>query len=302
VTGYNDFVFNLFKDAPPDEPNLMSNYGTWITTTALVVMLVGMVLRFRRLHATPANPVEQSSPDITSPPQASITFVAYLIVVLVPLFMPWGLNFFSANFITSQIRGWNRLVPILLLFFILGAAATLAHTRWSHKMKVVLPLAAFLVVVTVLEMVLPWRNLYSVVPGWGRDKIAAAYAYADSVNKAIPGRCGVLTLPLMLYPNNGPVMPNMDDYDHLLIGMTNPDKPISYGAIRDTPASAWQLDYTGAPTPDQVAALKQKGFCAIHLDTAGFQDPATIEQQLTDRLGPPVAVDPTGRWKMFELP
>jgi hypothetical protein len=302
VTGYNDFVFNLFKDAPPDEPNLMSNYGTWITSTALVVMLVGLVRYFRARALSTGSPSAEVSAADVSRPRASLPFVAYLTIVLIPFFVPWGLNFFSANFVTSQIRGWNRLVPILLLLFILGAAATLAHNRWSYKMKAALPLAALLIIVTVLEMVLPWRNLYSVVPGWGRDKIAAAYAYAGAVNKAIPRRCGVLTLPLMLYPENGPVPPAMDDYDHFLIGMTNPEKPISYGAIRDTPAGAWQLDYTGVPTPQQIISLKYKGFCAIHLDTAGFQDPATIEKQLTERLGAPVAVDPTGRWKMFELP
>ena len=50
-------------------------------------------------------------------------FIAYLIVVCLLFFVPWGLNYLIAGTITAQIRAWNRLTPIILLLFLLGAAA-----------------------------------------------------------------------------------------------------------------------------------------------------------------------------------
>jgi phosphoglycerol transferase len=298
---YNEFVLGLFKNTTQSEPVLMYNFGTSITTIALIVMLVGLVRHFRRIaQGHPAPEAVGLSPAGT-PPRASLPLLAYLLAVLLVFFVPWGLNFFVANFVTAQIRGWNRLVPLILLLFILGAAATLAATRWSTRPRVAWPVAGLIVAVAIIEMVLPWRHLYAMVSEGGRVKVEQAYAYAASVNAALPDRCGVLTLPLMLFPNNGPVSPAMDDGDHFIIGMTNPEKDLSYGAVRDTEASAWQAGYSGVPTPEQVRELKFMGFCGVHLDTAGFEDPVAIDQQMQAQLGEPVATSGDGRWLMYSL-
>jgi hypothetical protein len=301
---YNDFIWEMFQGpGASDEPRLMSNFGTWITTACLIVMLVGLVGISRRMaHRRDLTPIGASSAgEAPQPPRASLSYITYLLMVLLLFFMPWGLNFFSAYFVTAQIRAWNRLVPLLLLLFILGAASVLSTTRLARNARWSMAVAALVIAVTVIEMILPWRNLYSWAADNGRTRIDEAYAYAYDVNRAIPERCGVLTLPLMLYPNNGPVMPAMDDYDHLLIGLTNPEKPISYGAMRDTPASNWQLDYVGVPTREQVRELTYMGFCAVHVDTFGYEDPASILVPMEATLGAPVAVSGNGRWEMFSL-
>ena len=47
-------------------------------------------------------------------------------------FVPWGLNYLFADLVTTQIRAWNRLLPFLLLLFILGAAAAAAPHEARH--------------------------------------------------------------------------------------------------------------------------------------------------------------------------
>ena len=167
---------------------------------------------------------------------------------------------------------------------------------------IALPISALILLVTIIDMILPWGNLYSGMSEVGRAKADDLNAYAASVNSSLPQGCGVHTLPLMLYPESGPIMPAIDSYEHLLIGMTNPRNPISYGAIRDTPASAWQLDFTGVPTVKQISDLKFKGFCGISLDTFGYEDPTAIKDQMAAQLGAPVATSPSGRWQMYRLP
>jgi phosphoglycerol transferase len=298
---YNDFVSQIFKGPPTYEPQSMTEYGTWITSAALLVMLVGLVVRFRRINQGREAATGATSPLAVALPYASLTYITYLLVVLVLFFVPWGLNFFTATFVTAQVRAWNRLIPVLLLLFILGAASVLSTARWSRRPAYALPLAAVIVLVTIVEAVMPWRNIYSVMTEIGRQEFEAAEVYARDVNNAIPERCGILTLPLMLYPNNGPAGPVTDDYDHFLIAMANPDKFISYGGNRGTEASNWQLEFAGPPTSKQISALKYMGYCAVHFDAGGYADPAPVQQELQARLGDPVAVGADGRWQMYAL-
>ena len=266
---------------------------------ALVVMFLGIVLRYRRINR---GGTKESSPLVGGPaPKASLSYLTYLLIVLLLFFIPWGLNFFTATFVTAQIRAWNRLIPVLLLLVILGAASTLSTVLWARRPVYAFPLAAVIVLVTIVEAVMPWRNIYSVMTEIGRDEYESSVVYASEVNKAIPEHCGILMLPLMIFPNNGPSGPVMDDYDHFLMAMANPDKSISYGGNRGTAASNWQLEFSGPPTSEQIARLKYMGYCGVHLDAGGYIDPAPIEQELVARLGEPVAVGADGRWQFYEL-
>ena len=158
-----------------------------------------------------------------------------------------------------------------------------------------------IVLITILDSIMPWQGLYDDVARGGRAIAESGASYATAVNKAIPEHCGVFQLPIMIYPENGIAEPNLNDYDHFLVGLTNKDKDFSYGAMRDTSASTRQLDYTGGVTGNQVQELKERGFCAVHLDTRGFVQPEVIEDQLTGLFGKPVATGLDGRWQLYRI-
>ena len=86
-----------------------------------------------------------------------------------------------------------------------------------------------------------------------------------------------------------------------MVALVNQDKSWAYGGMRDTIASTWQLDYTNGINGFQVQDLKDKGFCAVHLDTRGFEDPQAIEGQLSNLFGNPVVTDLDGRWKLYKI-
>ncbi|MDP2014994.1 MAG: hypothetical protein Q8L05_12275 [Actinomycetota bacterium] len=292
--GYNNLIGTMFAEAPTEEQNLLTNYGTWITSACLLVFIFGLVRYFRRRALNTWTPVD----DAVRP---SISFVGYLLMLMVLVFGPWSLNFLIANFLITQIRDWNRLLPLMLLLFILGAAAAIAGANWTRKSLVTFSIAAVIVMITIVDSIVPWKGLYDDVARGGRSIVDHGVKYAAAVNKAIPERCGVFQLPIMIYPENGIAEPNLNDYDHFLVGLTNKDKDFSYGAMRDTSASNWQLDFTAGVSGFQVQELKEKGFCAVHVDTRGFNQPEVITDELKTLFGKPVATGLDERWQLYRI-
>ncbi|MDD2818535.1 MAG: hypothetical protein PHN51_07030 [Candidatus Nanopelagicales bacterium] len=294
LSGYNNWIGGMFSQAPGEEQNLITNYGTWITSACLIVFLIGLVNNARKRNLGLATKLDAT-------PRPPLTFIAYLLVLMVLVFGPWSLNFLIVNWFLTQIRDWNRLLPLMLLLFILGAAGAIAGKDWTKREYVAIPIAVIILAITLIDSVLPWKPLYDDVARGGRAIHDQAQHYEAAVNAAIPENCGVLQLPIMIYPENGIAAPNLNDYEHFTVGLLNDNKSWSYGGMRDTIASTWQLDYTNGINGFQVQDLKDKGFCAVHLDTRGFEDPQAIETQLSTLFGKPVVIDLDGRWQLYKI-
>jgi len=288
---YNQAVLDAFREAPFGESNVITNFGTWVTTACLLVIVGALIWRRRHPVAdpTPAGPV-------------GLGLITYLIGVVILLFVPWGLNFIFADVVTAQIRAWNRLLPILLLLFVLGASAALARTRLATRMGVAIPIALVILGVTAVDSVHPFRGAYAASVAEAGQVTEAGRAYATAVNAAIPADCGVLQLPYMAYPENG-VQRGINDYDHFWTSITNEGKEWSYGSVRYTDASIWASQLPQLPTDAQAALLRDAGFCAIHLDLRGFVSEARppIVDNLTARFGEPVATGFKDQWLLFSI-
>jgi hypothetical protein len=288
---YNEAVLRAFADAPYGESNVITNFGTWVTAAALLTLVVGLVLRSRR-------------PEPTSPASGRVTlgFITYLLIVSVLFFVPWGLNFLFAELVTAQIRGWNRLLPVLLLLFLVGAAAVLHRTRIERRWAIAVPVALVVLGLTAVDSVYPFKAAYAGSVAEAGEATQAARAYASAVNSAIPQDCGVLQLPYMAYPEHG-VERGINDYDHFWTSITNPGKQWSYGSVKFTDASTWAAQLPQVPTDEQVALLRQAGFCAIHLDTRGYisEALAPVADDLTARFGAPVATGFDDAWQLYDI-
>lgn len=297
-SAYNEFIFEIFSQAPANEAHLMANFGTWITSIAALVYLVGLVTYRRQLKAR-TQTLAQMHERTTDNGLVSINYITYLLIVTIGLFVPWGFNYLFSSFVTAQIRAWNRLLPYVLLLLLLGACSALASWKWPRKRLIALVVSPFLLALILIDMVLPWRNLYTYVPADGQSRIDMAQQYAVEVNAAIPRECGVLTLPFISYPGAGPVG-QMDDYDHFTIAMTNPEKKISYGAFANSSAAIDFQRLSALPLDDSLWELQSLGYCGVHVDSRGFEDPQLILSDLQRTLGGPVATQ--GPWTMFALP
>lgn len=285
---YRDAVRAILSEAGDTENFQLTNFGTWITAACLIAMLIGLLLQARR-------PIPMRGP-------VGLGLVAYLSVVTVLLFMPWGLNLIFAEAVTGQIRAWNRLLPFLLLLFILGGAIAAQRMTGLARERIAVPVALVILIVIVVESILPFRTPTQRAIRAGAKSTAAGSAYAQQVNRAIPERCGVLQLPYMQYPEQGSVA-DLGDYEHLWVATTNPGKSFSYGSMTLTAASVWAAQMPPIPTPEQVRLLRGAGFCAIHLDKRGFErrDSAAMRWELGRRFGPAVATGNGGDWELFDI-
>jgi hypothetical protein len=294
---YNDAVLAAIADAPFGESSVITNHGTWVTTAALLVFVVGIIWRTRR-----RSDVAPGAPRLQGGARVTTGLIGYLIVVTLLFFVPWGLNFLFADLVTASIRGWNRLLPMLLLLFILGAATMLRSVPWTRRGVVAIPVALAIIGITGLDSALPFRGAYRTSATEAGEITGAARDYSTAVNAAIPEACGILQLPYMAYPEFG-VQRGINDYDHFWTSLANPGKRWSYGAVKNTDAGVWSSQLPQLPSDEQAALLKQSGFCAIHLDTRGYVSEAlpAIKDDLSGRFGAPLATGFDGRWELYGL-
>lgn len=285
---YRDAVRAILREAGDTENFQLTNFGTWVTTACCIAMVIGLLLQARR-------PLPARGP-------VGLGLVAYLSVVTVLLFMPWGLNLVFAELVTGQIRAWNRLLPFLLLLFILGGAIAVQRLAGLQRKPVAVWVAVILLILIVLESVLPFRASTKRAILAGSRSTVAGMAYAQQVNQAIGERCGVLQLPYMQYPEQGPIE-SLGDYEHFWVSTTNPRKDFSYGAVTLTDSSVWAAQLQPLPTQEQVRLLRGAGFCAIHLDGRGVErrDRAAMRLELTRRFGVAVATGSAGDWELYDI-
>ena len=286
--GYvNEAILGLTRDAPFSEAVQTPNYGTWIATGCLL-LAIAWTVRSLRTGARPPR---------------LLGFLFYLMGVVLLFFLPWGLNSLFAEFVTAQIRAWNRLLPtVLLLFILVGAVAVGNIGRLQRRPWVTIGPAAILLVV-LIEQVLPFRALFADnAARYGRDT-DMALAYATAVNAAIPERCGVVQLPHMVYPENGTVPPSLNDYEHFWQSLTNPAKVWTYGAVRESESGDRAAELAQAADALDGATLEEAGVCAIHVDLRGFRDGRgrDLVESLTATFGSPVASGRMGDWLLFEV-
>ena len=301
---YNTTVTSAFGMAPTLENNVITNHGTWVTAASLIAFLLAVLVRSRRSAGQPSSSTFQF-PVPSRPrhaPRVSLGLIGYLLVVALLFFIPWGLNFFFAELVTPQIRAWNRLLPALLLLFILGGAVGVQRTRIARSLVVALPVSLIILGLVAVDSVRPFKEPYLTSASQSNAINKAAQEYAVDVNAAIPENCGVLQLPYMAYPENGPVN-RLNDYDHFWTSLANPEKSWSYGAVKNTDASVWAAQLPNVPSDSQLALMRAGGFCAIHLDTRGLDAPSTeaTTTDLQSRLGAPVATGFKGKWLLYSL-
>ena len=288
---YNRSLIEALGAAPAYENTVSTNFGTWITTAALAIFVVGVIVRAR----TRTLPTQR---DGVTP-----GFLAMLIGWTTVLFVPWGINYLIAGTVTAQIRGWNRLLPFLLMWFILGAALMIRDTRFVQRDRWALPITGVIIVLTAIDSVIPFRAAYAASAATWAKTTKDARAYATTVNEVLPAGCGILQLPYFAYPEHGVLMGTMNDYDHFWTSLLNPQQNWSYGAVKNTTQSVWAAQLPQTPTDEQLTHLASVGFCAIHLDTNGYEKKSSelVQWDLSKRLGKAIATGADGRWQLYRI-
>jgi phosphoglycerol transferase len=275
------------------EGSTYGQFGTVVVSMALVVLIVGLLVRRRRR-------LKDDSAHIDW--RADSSLLMTLLVAAGAMFVPDGAGYAFAAFVTPAIRSWDRILPMLTTLTLAAAVALTTELGLLARRRTMAIAAAAVIVLTLFDGVLPYHRPIGQQLDQGAARMATGKAYAEAVNRVTPGKCGILQLPFMPFPESPPTG-HLPDYSHFVVAMTNTDKLWSYGAVKYTSAGLWQMRLGNSITSHSLDALRAVGFCGVHVDTRGF-DRATLARtvaNLTSLLGPPKATGHSGDWLFFPI-
>lgn len=294
----NDFVTRAYQDGAAAETSgvkWFADSGSFFTVMALAFTLAGVVWVARRRA--------QGRSVVSAPGDVTFGLVGALTLVVIGFFVPWGLNYLFAFGVTGQLRAWDRLIPVLYALFFVGAAVAWRQFGLPQRGWRTWVVAAVCGVLLLFDGVAPYRAPWGEAVAGGSAELKAAEDYATAVNDAVPGRCGVLQLPLMRFPEEAPIN-GLNNYDHFLAALVNSEKEWSHGSMKDTRESTWQDSLSEGFDVSMLDELAEGGFCGIHVDKRGYTatEYSALSRELRDALGAPVATGHGGDWSFYAIP
>lgn len=261
-TGDLSMMANYVAHTGTDETGSPGQFGVIISTVSILAFISTWVLVQRRAGRTRSSLDRQAL--------GTFQFVGYLTGIVLLFFMQSGLSYLLSLVATSELRSWARLLPVLLLLFMVGSAA--AVDTWdgfqsSNVRRTVLAVAAACILV---EQVLCGAALVTRADGAVNSSLSAAVtdaarAYEAQVNAAVPGDCGVMTLP---YPKF-PTVPNTNGITPGKIGLqalVNSEKQFASLAIDGSKTEHFLSDVVTKSPAEMKSILASKGFCVLHVE------------------------------------
>ena len=165
----------------------------------------------------------------------------------------------------SWFRATARYSIVILCAVLLWGGRTFKFPRWPVLgTGLWVALAAF----TVFESYYAWHPSRRTPM---TSKVMADRALATELESHLPQGAAVFQLPVMGFPENGPIVA-MLDYEPLRPYFWSKTLRFSYGAHRGREREKWQASCARKPVRDMVRELAEKGFAAVLVHREGFAD------------------------------
>jgi phosphoglycerol transferase len=199
--------------------------------------------------------------------------------------MVGGVSSLIEDYVTPDIRAWNR-ISLLIAFFSLFAVALLLDSlarrlRARRRGRVWIALVFGAVIVFgVYEQTSP-----SDAPNRGSDdrEYRSDATLVAEIQARLPAGASVFQLPYLPFPEGYPDTPccgavptYATKYESLRGYLHSTTLRWSYGAIKGRPAD-WSAQLAGQPLSYVLPAVVSAGFDGLWVDPAGF-DPATAQR------------------------
>ena len=214
-----------------------------------------------------------------------------------------GFGSLFAQFVTPQIRAYNRISIFLGFFSLFAAGAFLdrlgpASGRARARDPLFLAVCAEVLVLGILDQVSP-----AFVPE--HERLQSIHAdestFIRAIESSLPAGAMVFQLPYVSFPEGGK-SERMGHYAHLRAYLHSHTLRLSYPAMRGREGDTWQRQISLQPPGAMVDSLVRAGFSGIYLDRFGYTDRGSaIEQELHAILAAPPIVSHSGRLSFFSL-
>lgn len=180
-----------------------------------------------------------------------------------------GLNCIIGLFGILYFRSANRYSIFISAICLLFAASAMSRLtrRWDTFARWGVAL-----LITVVGL---WDQLPRTPEAGEKIRIQAAIAndraFAADMEKRLPPGTMVFQLPVMRFPEGGPVG-EVTEYEMLRPYYFTRTLRFSFGSMQGRPRENWQFETERMPAEEAVRRLESHGFGAIYLDRRGLQD------------------------------
>jgi phosphoglycerol transferase len=206
-------------------------------------------------------------------------------------------------YVSTQLRGWNRISIFIAFFAAIGLAALLGwllERGVSRRGQVLGVVALGLVLFTGYkdQTRTGFRPTYAEnLATWRNDS-----RFVSGIEARLPGSAAILQYPQASFPEFGPVF-KIEDYDELKGYLHSDRLRWSYGAIKGREPDDWASQMKNLSLDQQIASAVAAGFRGVTVDTFGYEDGgADFLRRLTRDVGaPPDLVSENGRLVFFDL-
>ncbi|WP_259696518.1 DUF7024 domain-containing protein [Pseudomonas canadensis] len=212
-------------------------------------------------------------------------FLVALVFVLFMLGTIGGLGALFSSFVSSSIRGWNRISVFvgfgaLLIFFIV--LQTLM-TRYSSRLAVYsTAILTLLLVVGLYDQTAPACRACnaSAKAAFENDR-----AFVTSIEAALPAQAAVYQLPYIAFPEMPPVH-RLNNYQLGAGVLHSKTLRWSFGGMKGREGDLFYRALAQETPEKQLEVIKNLGFNGIYIDRRGYEDNAqSVVQQFTALLG-----------------
>lgn len=260
------------------------------------LLLVGLsVSSIRGVDGVGARPRARSLTAFSTRLNADSWPVALLLFIA--MYAMTGLGSVTMFWFFTDVRAWGRFFVGLMLVATVIFALSLSQLSRRYGSFVALAIAAALCLTIYADQVRGAYRLENTAPAESaRD---AAHLVAE-IERRSPRGCGVLTLPVLPYPESWPIN-RMLDYDPLWLYVGSSDLGFTYGIPKNLPQAGWQDQYADPTSMASIDALRSRGVCGVAIDAFGYaSQPPPLVTQLSRLTGNAALVSPSGRW--FYIP
>jgi hypothetical protein len=311
------------------QPEEAEEYG--LKLTHLLLPISGhnsrVLARIQSAYDSPERLLQNENRTATLGLVGSAGFLALLGTILLPVRKGWplgplavltlfgtllgtigGLGAIFAEFVSPQVRAYNRVAVYLAYFALLTACwlpdrillTRFGWSRWLHG-----PVFLSLVALGVWDQT--GQLWFRPAVADERDRQADAFrADADffaRVEESYP-QGAIFMLPFVPYPETFAVG-KLSGYDHARGYLHTRTVRWSFGAMKGREVDQWQREVATARTPDLVRRLVVMGFDGVFVDRRGYP-PGEAERLLTELTivlwpAPPRIDHPDGNQVVLDL-
>jgi phosphoglycerol transferase len=181
-----------------------------------------------------------------------------------------GLNGIIGSFGFILFRGTNRYSVVILTLSLLFLARQLSP--FVRRRPIVGGACAGAILVLGLWDQLPAVPNPSAIAQL-HQKIAGDGQIARSLEKRLPKQAMIFQLPVVGYPEVGPLL-GMQDYEHFRPYLQSRSLRFSYGSHKGRTRERWQSELMQLGVSNAVSQLEKFGFAALLINRKGYPDNA----------------------------